>query len=105
MNVDWRERIVIDQAIHYGEPCITATRVPASVIVGSIVDGDKPEQILVAYPQLTGDDLKAVSPSSMQQIYLGQQEMLFSTALSTLAFTPPGKKEVGQVIIVDSNVS
>jgi uncharacterized protein (DUF433 family) len=59
MNVNWRERIVIDPAIHYGEPCITRTRVPVSVIVGSIADGDTPEQILDAYPQLTGDDLKA----------------------------------------------
>jgi uncharacterized protein (DUF433 family) len=33
--------------------------VPVSVIVGSIADGDTPEQILDAYPQLTGDDLKA----------------------------------------------
>jgi uncharacterized protein (DUF433 family) len=59
MNVNWRERIVIDPAIHHGEPCITGTRVPVSVIVGSIADGDTPEQILDAYPQLTGDDIKA----------------------------------------------
>jgi len=38
---------------------ITGTRVPVSVIVSSIVDGDTPEQILDAYPQLTGDDIKA----------------------------------------------
>jgi uncharacterized protein (DUF433 family) len=40
MNVNWRERSVIDPAIHHGEPCITGTRVPVSVIVGSIADGD-----------------------------------------------------------------
>jgi uncharacterized protein (DUF433 family) len=39
MNVNWRERIVIDPAIHHGEPCITGTRVPVSVIVGSVADG------------------------------------------------------------------
>lgn len=32
---------------------------PVSVIVGSVADGDTPEQILHAYPQLTGDDIKA----------------------------------------------
>ena len=57
--MNWRERIVIDPAIHHGESCITGTRVPVSVIVSSIVDGDTPEQILDAYPQLTGDDIKA----------------------------------------------
>jgi uncharacterized protein (DUF433 family) len=59
MNVSWRDRIVIDSAIHHGEPCITGTRVPVSVIVGSIADGDTREQILDAYPQLSADDIKA----------------------------------------------
>ena len=59
MNLNWRERIVIDSAIHHGEPCIKGTRVPVSVIVGSIADGDTPEQIIDAWPQLSGDDIKA----------------------------------------------
>ncbi len=59
MNANWRERIVIDPAIHHGEPCIKGTRVPLSVIVGSIADGDTPQQIIEAWPQLTGDDIKA----------------------------------------------
>ncbi len=59
MNENWRERITVDPAIHHGEPCIKGTRVPVSVIVGSVADGDAPEQILDAYPQLTGDDIKA----------------------------------------------
>src|SRR5260221_14415349 len=59
MKANWRERIVIDPAIHHGEPCIKGTRVPLSVIVGSVADGDTPEQIIDAWPQLTGDDIKA----------------------------------------------
>lgn len=59
MKINWRERIVIDPAIHHREPCITGTRVPVSIIVGSIADGDTPEQIVEAYPQLTADDIKA----------------------------------------------
>ena len=59
MKINWRERIVIDPAIHHGEPCITGTRVPVSVIVGSIADGDTSEQIVEAYPQLSADDIKA----------------------------------------------
>lgn len=57
--MNWRERIVIDPGIHHGEPCIKGTREPVSVIVGSIADGDKPEEILDAWPQLTGADIKA----------------------------------------------
>ena len=57
--MNWRDRIIIDAAIHHGEPCIKGTRVPVSVIVESIADGDTPEQILDAWPQLTGDDIKA----------------------------------------------
>ena len=35
------------------------TRVPVSVIVGSIADGDTFDQILASYPQLTREDIQA----------------------------------------------
>jgi uncharacterized protein (DUF433 family) len=57
--MNWRERIVIDPAIHHGKPCIKGTRVPVSVIVGSIADGDTREQIIRSWPQLTADDIIA----------------------------------------------
>ncbi len=57
--MSWRDRIVIDPAIHHGDPCIKGTRVPVSVIVGSIADGDTPEEILGADPQLIADDIRA----------------------------------------------
>ena len=59
MSDDWRERIVIDPAIHPGGAVHQDTRVPVSVIVGSIADGDTSEQILDAWPQLTSEDVKA----------------------------------------------
>jgi uncharacterized protein (DUF433 family) len=57
--MDWRERIVVDPAIHHGDPCIKGSRVPVSIIVGSIADGDTFERLIEAYPQLTPDDIKA----------------------------------------------
>ncbi len=57
--MDWRRRIVIDPAIDHGDPCIKGSRVPVSIIVGSIADGDTFEQLIEAYPQLTADDIKA----------------------------------------------
>ncbi len=56
---DWRQRIRIDPAIHHGDPCITGTRVPVSVIVGSVAEGDTWEEILASYPQLKRDDIQA----------------------------------------------
>src|ERR1035437_3219976 len=58
-EMNWRDRITIDPAIHHGDPCIKGTRVPVSVIAGSIADGDTPEQLLAAYPQLTAEDIRA----------------------------------------------
>ena len=57
--MNWRDKISIDPAIHHGEPCIKGTRVPVSVIVGSIADGDTPERIIASWPQLTPEDIKA----------------------------------------------
>jgi hypothetical protein len=37
----WMARISIDAAVHHGEPCIKGTRIPVSLIVGSIADGDR----------------------------------------------------------------
>ena len=57
--MNWRDRISIDPRIHHGDPCIRGTRVPVSVIVGSVADGDTPEVIIDAWPQLTHEDIKA----------------------------------------------
>lgn len=58
-NAEWHKRIKIDPAIHHGDPCILGTRVPVSVIVGSVADGDSVEDILNSYPQLTREDIRA----------------------------------------------
>ena len=56
---EWRKRISIDPRVHHGDPCIAETRVPVSVIVGSVADGDSFEQILRSYPQLAREDIQA----------------------------------------------
>ena len=55
----WRSRIQVDPAVHHGDPCIAGTRIPVSVIVGSVADGDSFEQILHSYPQLAREDIQA----------------------------------------------
>jgi uncharacterized protein (DUF433 family) len=57
--MNWRERIVIDPAIHHGKPCVKGTRVPVSVIVGSVAEGHSAERIIESWPQLTAEDIRA----------------------------------------------
>ncbi|HEY3358245.1 MAG TPA: DUF433 domain-containing protein [Polyangia bacterium] len=57
--IDWRDRIAVDPAVHHGDPCIRGTRVPVSVVVGSVADGDTIEAILAEYPALSRDDVFA----------------------------------------------
>ncbi len=55
----WQGRGRVDPAIHHGDPCITGTRVPVAMIVGSIADGLTVADILREYPQLAEDDVRA----------------------------------------------
>lgn len=56
---EWMDRIVVDPKRHGGEPCIKGTRIPASVIVGSIADGDTVGMLLKSYPSLVPEDIQA----------------------------------------------
>lgn len=56
---NWHERIKSDPNVHHGDPCIAGTRIPVSVIVGSIADGDGIDDLLKSYPQLTAEDVRA----------------------------------------------
>ncbi|MEK7371964.1 MAG: DUF433 domain-containing protein [candidate division NC10 bacterium] len=58
-RVDWKARVVMDPEVHHGDPCIKGTRVPVSIIVGSIADGMDPEEVHAAYPQLSVEDIRA----------------------------------------------
>jgi uncharacterized protein (DUF433 family) len=55
----WRNRISVDRRIHHGDPCIKGTRVPVSIIVGSVAEGSTVTQILREYPSLTRNDIRA----------------------------------------------
>jgi len=57
--MSWRDRISIDPRVHHGKPCIKGTRVPVSVIVGTVAEGHSWERIIESWPQLTLDDIQA----------------------------------------------
>jgi len=56
---EWRKRIRIDPAVHHGDPCIVGTRIPVSIVVRSIAEGDTVEQLLASYPLLKREDIRA----------------------------------------------
>ncbi len=59
MRIDWHKFISVDPEIHHGEPCITGTRIPVSMIVGSVADGMSFDEIIDSYPQLNKESVKA----------------------------------------------
>jgi uncharacterized protein (DUF433 family) len=59
MRIDWHKHISVDPEIHHGEPCIKGTRVPVSMIVGSVADGMSFEAIMDSYPQLKKESIQA----------------------------------------------
>jgi len=62
------DRSQIDPSVHHGEPCITGTRIPVSVLVGSIANGDTIEELLRAYPALTREDMAAALPYAAEAV-------------------------------------
>ncbi len=52
------ERISVDQRIMGGVPCIRATRIPVSSVLGYMAAGMTHEEILADFPELNADDLQ-----------------------------------------------
>ena len=48
-KISWQARIVVDSDLHHGDPCIKGTRIPVSMILGSLADGLTPAEIQAAY--------------------------------------------------------
>ena len=63
------ERIVIDPLIGHGKPVIRGTRVPVTVVVGSLAGGMTFEEIQREY-DLTADDIRAVERAICVQLGL-----------------------------------
>jgi len=48
-----QERIVIDQNICHGKPCIRGTRIMVGNILNLLAHGATEDEVLTGYPQLT----------------------------------------------------
>ncbi|MFH1789406.1 MAG: DUF433 domain-containing protein [Candidatus Altiarchaeota archaeon] len=59
MKESLRKKIVVDPKIMVGKPVIKGTRIPVDAIIKRMADGLTIEEILVDYPKLVRDDIKA----------------------------------------------
>ncbi len=57
--MDWKEHIVVDPNICHGQACFRGTRVLVSVVLDNLASGDTFEEILVSYPSLTEESIRA----------------------------------------------
>ena len=53
------DRIAVDPAIRFGKPCVRGTRISVGDILGYLAGGMSEPQVLVDFPQLTSDDVRA----------------------------------------------
>ena len=53
------KRISVDPNVCFGRPCIRGTRIWVSLIVDNLAEGVTEAELLAAYPQLKGDDIRA----------------------------------------------
>jgi len=53
------DRISINPGVCHGQACIKGTRIPVHQIVGMLANGDTFESVVAAYPNITGEDIRA----------------------------------------------
>lgn len=57
--MDWKDRIVIDQAILVGKPVIKGTRIAVEFVIDLLAQGWAEPEILRNYPGLVHEDILA----------------------------------------------
>ena len=59
-HLNFIDRIEINPKVCNGRPVVRGTRIPISVILEQIAEGESWETILAGYPELKREDLQAV---------------------------------------------
>jgi uncharacterized protein (DUF433 family) len=57
--MNWREHISVDPQVCHGKPCVSGTRVMVSVILDNLAAGQSVDEILVSYPTVTAEAVRA----------------------------------------------
>jgi uncharacterized protein (DUF433 family) len=59
-TMDYRKNIVCNPGILLGKPVIKGTRISVELILKKLAEGISNEELMEAYPSLTGNDINAV---------------------------------------------
>ena len=57
--MDWKPYITTDPQIMHGAVCFHGTRIPVSVVLDNLAEGETPESILTQYPSLRPEHIPA----------------------------------------------
>jgi uncharacterized protein (DUF433 family) len=55
----WQEFLSSKPDVCAGEICVTGTRIPVTIILDSLAEGAKADEILTSYPSLRPEHIKA----------------------------------------------
>lgn len=64
---DLLERITITPGVRSGKPTVRGTRITVSDVLEYLASGMSPEEILADFPDLSGDDIRAVLAFAAQR--------------------------------------
>ncbi len=53
------DRITVDPNVRFGKPCVRGTRIAVGDVLGYLAGGMSEGELLVDFPQLTLDDIRA----------------------------------------------
>ena len=56
---NWRDFITADPEVCHGKPCIKGTRITVSVLLDNLAAGVSPDDLLVSYPSLSREAVRA----------------------------------------------
>lgn len=59
MAIDWRDYIGADPAVMLGKPVVQGTRITVELILERLAAGETIDDLLVAYPRLSADAVRA----------------------------------------------
>lgn len=59
MAIDYRNVIQVTPGKRSGQPCIRDTRITVGDVLGYLAAGMSPEEIVVDFPELSHDDIRA----------------------------------------------
>ena len=57
--MNWRQYITVDPSVCHGKACIKGTRIMVSVILDNLAAGLAVDEILLSYPSLTREAVRA----------------------------------------------